>query len=82
MEHQRISEIHQNNVKPRALPGGLQLTTRRLMAEPKIWVKLMCRLAAPSCSPGDFWAKTQNFREKSIIQHMFHMVHFMQFIMR
>jgi len=23
--------------------------------------KLMCRLAAPSCPPSGFWAKTQNF---------------------
>jgi len=57
-----------------------RLVGRQFMTEPKIWAKLMCRLAAPSCPPSDFWAKTQNFARNSVIQQGIHAIQFIQVI--
>jgi len=62
-----------NSVNTTYIAWRLNLTARQFIAEKTFFfVKQMCRLAAPSCLPGGFWVRTQNFRENSVRQKKTH----------
>ena len=59
----KVTKSRQNGDNQNAPPGGIQPTAKQLITKPRNMVTLMCRLAAHTCPPGGFWARTQNFRE-------------------
>jgi len=58
----KVTKSRQNHDNQNAPPGGIQPTAKQLITKPRNRVTLMCHLAAHTCSPGGFWARTQNFR--------------------
>jgi len=58
----KVTKSRQNSDNQNAPPGRIQPTAKQLITKPRNRVTLTCRLAAHTCPPGDFWARTQNFR--------------------
>ena len=66
----QFTQNHNETVPhPQVSPGGSASPPGSSIANPESQWFLMCRLAAPSCPPGDFWARTHKCKTKCIIRH-------------
>jgi len=73
---QKSKKITPNNHKHQEPPGEMHSTAKQLKLKNPARSTLMCRLAAHACTPGGFWADSQNSVEASQFNRENHTIRF------